>query len=335
MNNLSRLARISFITLVIIFLCSTFTSAQYPISSYNFSNTGTSYFYPQSFPQIGFSTSTPYSSLGTSYYTPNATNIFQSTPTSTFYFPTTSPTSLYSSNSTFSQAPTASIAQASSFTPLATSFYQAPTTTLANTTGSYSLSPIAAANPATNSSIGYYNFPSIINAPYSPLSTNYYTPQTIQTGPINPAPVVNTLPPSNPYNPLPPANPYIASGNYSAAAGIVIDIDGDYVGEWESTLTGEDNDIKKCEIDQDGIFVDGSMKLKEFTTNGEAEFVGEINGNVLTLDVTLIEGSLIAIFIGEILVDSDGDITIVGTYTIMSQFNGAMIDQGIFELEED
>jgi len=344
MNKLQGITRVSFMILVTICFCTSFTYAQgtsyyYPSTSYQ----ATPFFNTSFSPQTSYAgTTTPYSALSTSYYTPNTASI-QAAPQNSFYFPNTSS---YTSNSSFYQAPaTSAVNLASTYTPLASSynfansFYQQPTTTpLANITGSYapiasyaapasygtsaSYAPIANANASTP---GFY-LPSINTTPvYSSQAINYYSPPTAPIVPNAPVPIIQAT----------PSNTYISNATYYPAAGIVIDIEGDYVGEWESTLLGEDGDIKKCDINQDGIFIDGGMKLKEFTISAkEPEFTGEINGNAVIMNLELLD-SVSAVFVGEIFVEPNGDIVISGTYTVMSVFNGAMLDQGIFKLEED
>lgn len=47
------------------------------------------------------------------------------------------------------------------------------------------------------------------------------------------------------------------------------------------------------------------------------------------------DDDVILALVGQVLIDAYGDITIVGTYTAAALYNGALLDEGTFELEED
>ncbi|MGA1823258.1 MAG: hypothetical protein ACMUIP_01250 [bacterium] len=257
-------------------------------------------FYISSFPQTSsVSIAQPFSSFNNSYYFPNSNTLAQTFPTLSYYSPTAIPTTTYTSNS----------------------FYQPSTSANASITGSYA--SFTNITPTATTS-GYY-LPSITTNPVlSSAATSFYSP-TFSTTPVVAAPVA-----------APVVNPYVPNATYYPNAGIFIDIDGAYVGEWESTMRiGEEGDIKKCEIDQDGIILDGGLKFKDFLIAAkEPEFTGEINGSTVSLDV-LMGDDVIVKLLGEAAIDQYGDITIVGTFTAIALYNGALLDQGIFELEEE
>ncbi|MGA1868383.1 MAG: hypothetical protein ACMUJM_07530 [bacterium] len=211
-----------------------------------------------------------------------------------FYYPSQTTSSPYYNNSNF-------------YVPLAS--------TSATISGSYT---------PFSSSTGYYNPSITASSVYSPAATSYYLP------PLS----INTATPPQPITPLSASNPYIVNASYLPAAGIPLDLNGDYTGEWESILRNEDGDIKRCTIEQIGINLTGDINLQNFiiSTSGLSDFTGTISGATVTLEIELAD-DVIAVLIGEVAIGLDGNIIITGTYTVIGLYSTSTIDQGTFILE--
>ncbi|MGA1869235.1 MAG: hypothetical protein ACMUJM_11910 [bacterium] len=296
MTNFQKTFTICFVIGLIVGFGSYICYAQFPFAPY-FNNTISSYFPTTSY----VNTLVPSSILTTSFYVPNSAPLTQTIPSVPYYSTDAPSTISYNTNS----------------------FYLPSTASTASITGSYL--PFTNFNPTATTS-GYY-YPSITaNPAYSSAATNYYLP-SLTSVPFAAAPVTNPLPITNPYRPN--------VTTYSAAA-VILDIEGDYTGDWESTLRNDDGDIKKCEIDQEGIVLEGGIKFKDFLIQGQglSDFTGTITGNGVFIEV-LIDDDCNILLNGEVLIDALGEITIAGSYTATALYNGALLDQGIFELKPD